>query len=46
MDDALGELLQRQRTLDDLYALRWEEFEEIIADAFRRHRYHVCEVGG
>src|SRR5215471_8712966 len=38
--------LRRQRTLADLAALSWEQFEEVIADAFRRHRYHVRETGG
>ena len=29
--------LRRQRTLDDLRALSWQQFEEVIADAFRHH---------
>jgi restriction system protein len=38
--------LRRQRTLDDLRALSWQQFEEVIADAFRRHGYRVQETGG
>ena len=46
--DALGRArrLRRQRALSDLAALRWQQFEEVIADAFRRHGYRVQEVGG
>jgi hypothetical protein len=29
--------LRRQRTLCDLAALSWQQFEEVVADAFRRH---------
>jgi restriction system protein len=38
--------LRRQRELSDLAALSWQQFEEVIADAFRRHGYRVREVGG
>lgn len=38
--------LRRLRTLDALRKLTWQQWEEVIADAFRRHRYHVREVGG
>jgi restriction system protein len=38
--------LLRQRTLADLGALSWQQFEEVIADAFRRHGYRVRETGG
>jgi restriction system protein len=38
--------LGRQRTLANLAALSWEQFEEVIADAFRRHGYRVRETGG
>ena len=38
--------LRRQRTLADLAALSWQQFEEVIADAFRRHGYRVRETGG
>ena len=38
--------LRRQRELRDLAALSWQQFEEVIADAFRRHGYRVREVGG
>ncbi len=38
--------LRRQRALSDLSVLSWQQFEEVIADAFRRHGYRVREVGG
>jgi restriction system protein len=38
--------LGRQRALRDLAALSWQQLEEVIADAFRRHGYRVREVGG
>jgi restriction system protein len=38
--------LRRQRALSDLAALSWQQFGEVIADAFRRHGYRVREVGG
>src|SRR5690348_4897258 len=46
--DAVGRArrLRRQRALSDLSALTWQQLEEVIADAFRRHGYRVREVGG
>jgi len=46
--DAVGRArrLCRQRALSDLAALSWQQFEEVIADAFRRHGFRVREVGG
>jgi restriction system protein len=45
VDRALrGHRLQQQQ-LSDLAALSWQQFEEVIADAFRRHGYWVAEVG-
>jgi hypothetical protein len=41
-----GGRLLAQRQLSDLAALSWQQFEEVIADAFRRHDYRVREVGG
>jgi restriction system protein len=38
--------LARQRTLRDLSAWSWQQFEEVVADAFRRHGYRVRETGG
>ena len=38
--------LRRQRVYVDLAALSWVQFEEVIADAFRRHGYRVRETGG
>lgn len=38
--------LRRQRALSDLAALSWQQFEEVIADAFRHNGYQVREVGG
>jgi Restriction endonuclease len=46
--DMLGRArrLRRQRALSDLAALSWQQFEEVIADAFRRHGYRVRETSG
>lgn len=38
--------LGRQRALRDVAAVSWQQFEEVIADAFRRHGHRVREVGG
>lgn len=38
--------LHRQRTLRNLATLSWQQFEEVIADAFRRHGFLIREVGG
>lgn len=38
--------LGRQRVYADLAALSWVQFEQVIADAFRRHGYRVRETGG
>ena len=38
--------LRRQRVYADLAALSWVQFEEVIADAFRRHGYRIRETGG
>jgi restriction system protein len=40
------ELFARQRDLKDISALHWHEFEEIIAEAYRRQGYQVKECGG
>lgn len=46
--DVLGRArrLRRPRALSDLAALTWQQFEEVIADAFRRNGYRVREMGG
>ena len=41
-----GARLRRQRVYTDLARLTWEQFESVIADAFRRHGYRVDECGG
>jgi restriction system protein len=38
--------LRCQRALSDLAKLTWQQFEEVIADAYRRLDYRVAEVGG
>ena len=38
--------LRQQRVYADLAALSWVQFEQVIADAFRRHGYRVRETGG
>lgn len=37
--------LYRTRTLDDLRALSWKEFEALVADAYRRYGWSVRETG-
>lgn len=38
--------LSAQKSLDDLRSLSWREFEEVIADAYRRKGFQVEERGG
>ena len=38
--------LDSQRTIQDLYAMTWQQFEQLIADLFRRQGYRVRETGG
>lgn len=37
---------EAQRTLEDLRALSWKQFEELVADVYRRQGFRVTEVGG
>lgn len=39
-------LLDRQSDLEDIRSLSWREFEELIAEAFRRQGYTVIENAG
>ena len=39
-------LLERQTGLDSIRALGWREFEELVAEAYRRDGYHVIENEG
>lgn len=41
-----GMLLDRQRGADTISSLKWQEFEELIAAAYRRQGYRVEESGG
>lgn len=41
----LGRRFAQQRTLDDLRALTWQQFESIVGEAFRRKGYSVIETG-
>jgi restriction system protein len=41
-----GHRLRQQRQLGDLAKLTWQQFEEVITDAYRRLGYRVAEVGG
>lgn len=34
------------RSVDDLRKLEWKQFEQLVADAFRRQGFRVREVGG
>ena len=39
-------LLEQQSDLDSIRALRWQEFEQLVGEAFRRQGYRVTERGG
>lgn len=41
-----GMMLDRQRGVDTVGALSWQQFEELLAAAFRRQGYAVVETGG
>ncbi len=34
------------RSVHDLYAMRWQDFEKLVSDAFRARGFRVHEVGG
>ena len=38
--------LDSQRTIPDLHAMTWQQFEQLVADLFRRQGYRVHETGG
>jgi restriction system protein len=40
------ELFKRQKSLPDISALKWREFEEVIGEAYKRQGYQVEERGG
>lgn len=40
------ELFERQKSLPDISALKWREFEEFIGEAYRRQGYQVEQRGG
>ena len=42
---ARKKLLERQRSLDDLRSMSWQEFERLVGECFRRHGYRVSETG-
>mgnify|MGYP001229116022 FL=1 len=37
--------LDTQRSLDTIRDLHWRNFEELVAEAYRRHGYRVTEGG-
>jgi restriction system protein len=39
------ELLDRQQDIDSIKALSWKEFEELVAEAYRRQGFRVIENG-
>jgi restriction system protein len=41
-----GRLLDGQRDLESVRALRWQEFEHLVGEAFRRQGFRVEERGG
>ncbi|PRP68519.1 hypothetical protein BUE93_21980 [Chromobacterium amazonense] len=42
---ARGLLLERQRDLDDIRAMSWQDFERLVGECFRRYGYRVVETG-
>lgn len=38
-------LLDRQRGLDDIRRMTWQEFEQLAGELFRRHGYRISETG-
>lgn len=40
------ELFERQKSLQDISALKWREFEEVIGEAYKRQGYQVELRGG
>lgn len=43
---AARRLLDKQASIESIRALTWQEFEVLIADAFRRKGYFVVKNGG
>jgi len=41
-----GALLERQKDIGTLRAIGWQEFEELVGEAYRRKGYAVTESGG
>ncbi len=41
-----GELLKSQRSLDDIKALSWQDFERLVGEFYRRQGYSIRETGG
>jgi restriction system protein len=41
-----GRLLKSQKSVETLRAISWQEFEELVGEAFRRNGYTVTETGG
>jgi restriction system protein len=41
-----GQLLERQTGIESLRTINWQEFEELVGEAYRRKGYIVTETGG
>ena len=41
-----GQLLDGQKGLETIRSISWQEFEELIGEAYRRKGYSVTETGG
>jgi len=41
-----GELLERQRGIGTLRTVSWQEFEELVGEAYRRKGFSVTKTGG
>jgi restriction system protein len=41
-----GELFERQTGIETIRSISWQEFEELVGEAYRRKGYRVAESGG
>jgi restriction system protein len=41
-----GQLLERQKGIGSIRSISWQEFEELVGEAYRRRGYRVTETGG
>jgi len=41
-----GNLLEKQKDINSIRLISWQEFEELVGEVYRRKGYHVTEFGG